>query len=289
MAWWLLRRLAACVGIVLAVITLTFFLIHAAPGRPFCDFGGRPVPADVCDRLTREFRPDLPLGQQYVAYLKAVARGQFGYSWSQGRPVAHALKETIPRTLLLTAAALAIDFVLGIAIGVYQALHRNRLRDVTLTQITLFLLSVPTFWLGSALILVFALWLHWLPAGGIRDPASGLPPALDVLWHLVLPAATMGAVAAGATARFQRTAMLEALDQEFVRTARAKGASERRVLLRHALRNSLLPAITSSGSRFRFCSRAPCSSNGSSVGPEWAGWPCRRWKCGTIRSSPRSA
>jgi len=252
-AAWLARRLAAAVGIVFAVVTLTFFLVHAAPGRPFCDAGERPaIDPDVCRRLERLYGLDRPLLEQYGRYLAAVARGELGYSVMQRRPVAAALADAIPNTLLLAAAALVIDFLLGIAIGVYQALHRNRRRDLVLTHVTLFLLSVPTFWLGLALILVFAVWLPWLPAGGMRDPASGLAPPADLLWHLVLPATTMGVVAAAATARFQRSAMLEALAQEFVRTARAKGASEARVVLRHALRNALLPAITLFGLAFPF-------------------------------------
>jgi peptide/nickel transport system permease protein len=251
-AQWLARRVAASIAIVFAVVTLSFFLIHLAPGRPFCESGNLPIDPEVCDEQRRLLGLDDSLHVQYVKYLAAVARGHLGYSYSQRRPVSEGLADAIPNTMLLAGAALFLDFLLGITIGVYQALHRNRLRDVALTQITLFLFSVPTFWLGYALIVVFAVWLGWFPAGGIRDFASGLPPIVDVLWHLVLPATTMGIIAAAGTARYQRAAMLEAMEQGFVRTARAKGSSEFRVVMRHALRNALLPSITLFGLTFPF-------------------------------------
>src|SRR5918996_3421954 len=257
MAAWLARRLAASIAIVWAVVTLTFFLVHLAPGDPFCGGSERPVPRDVCDGLRRQFGLDRPLLAQYVLYVRSVATGDLGWSWMQRRPVAHALADVIPNTLLLGGAALCLDFLLGLAIGVYQALRRNRLPDLVLGQMTMFLYSVPTFWLGLAFLFVFAWWLGWFPAGGMRDPALGTSTpwhiaGLDVLWHLVLPATTLGLVGAAGTARYQRAAMLEVLDQDYVRAARARGAGERRVVMRHALRNALLPLITLFGLAFPF-------------------------------------
>ena len=257
MASWLVGRLGAAIAIAFAVLTLTFFLIRLAPGDPFCGGRDRPEDRDICERYRAYWGLHRPLPVQYGLYLRSVAAGDLGWSWMQRRPVAHALADFIPNTLLLAGAALCLDFLLGMAIGVYQALRRNRLVDVTLGQVTMFLYSVPTFWLGLALLLVFSLWLDWFPYGGMRSPdlSSSAPwhiVALDVLWHLVLPAATMGLIGAAATARYQRAAMLEVLSQDYVRAARARGAGEVRVVLRHALRNALLPLITVFGLAFPF-------------------------------------
>lgn len=257
MAAWLARRLAASVAIVWAVVTLTFLFIHLAPGAPLCGEGDRPVDPDVCRRMAEQFGLDRPLPAQYLQYLANVARGNLAMSLTQRRPVAAVLADAIPPTLLLAGTALAIDFLLGVAIGIYQAMRRNRFADVALGQATLFLYSVPTFWLGLGLVLVFAVWLGWFPAAGMRSPALAastpwIARLLDLLWHLVLPATTLGIVAAAGTARYQRAAMLEVLSQDFIRTARAKGARERRVVLRHALRNALLPLITLFGLSFPF-------------------------------------
>jgi len=248
-AAWLARRLAASIGIVIAVVTLTFIVVHLAPGSPCRGSSDRPIDPDVIARCETRHCLDCPLPVQYARYVAAVARGDLGDSYLQRRPVTAALADAIPPTLLLVGAALAIDFLLGVAIGAYQAFRRNRWADVALTQTTLFLYSVPTFWLGLGLLLVLAVWLGWFPAGGWRDPSLGPSTpwplrAMDVLWHLTLPATTLGLVAAAGTARYQRAALLEVLSQDFVRTARAKGLAERRVVLHHALRNALLPLIT---------------------------------------------
>ncbi len=191
----------------------------------------------------------VPLPAQYGAYLAAVARGDLGESFRQQRPVAAALADAIPNTLLLAIAALLIDFVLGVSLGAFQAARAGRRTDLALTHASLFLYSLPTFWLGLVLLLVFGQWLHWLPVGGIADPvmADFLSPTgrlLDRLRHLALPALTLGVIGAAGTARFQRSAMLDVLGRSFVRTARAKGLGESRVLIHHALRNALAPTIT---------------------------------------------
>jgi peptide/nickel transport system permease protein len=246
---WLLRRLAAGIAIVFAVVTLTFAAIHLAPGQPFLAPDGRPMDAAVVQRMRRAFGLDRPLPEQYARYLGALAHGEMGQSFSQKRPVAAALGSALPNTVLLTATALLIDFVLGIAIGVFQAAHVRRRSDVALTSLSLFFYSLPTFWLGLVLLLVFGQWLHWFPVAGVTDPVSydALPlggKLVDRLHHLALPALTLGLVGAGGTARFQRAALLETLGQDYVRTARAKGLTERAVLVRHALRDALLPVIT---------------------------------------------
>jgi peptide/nickel transport system permease protein len=246
---WLVRRVAASAAIVGAVVTLTFLLLHLAPGQPFLPGAETPIDPAVVAELRREFGLDRPLTVQYAKYLVALAHGQLGESFALHRPVAEALEDAIPNTLVLTGAALALDLLLGLVLGVYQAARARRLPDVALSAATLFVSSVPTFWLGLLLLLVFGEWLHWFPVGGVVDPVlhHSLPWAgrvADRLWHLTLPACTLGAVGAAATARYQRAAVLEVIGQDYVRTARAKGLTERRVVLVHALRNALLPLVT---------------------------------------------
>ncbi len=252
MAGWLLRRLVAALAVVFAVVTLVFFAIHLAPGTPFLPSGDRPLDPAVEAGLRARFGLDRPLGAQYVSYLGAMARGELGESFSQQRPVVTALRETVPNTFVLAAAALAIELLVGLAIGAAQAAYARRRLDTLLTHTTLFAYSLPTFWLGLVLLMVFGQGLHWFPVGGVTDPVlhQALSPAgrlLDRLHHLALPALTLGLVGAAGTARFQRAALLEALSQGFVKTARAKGLTEARVLLAHALRNALLPTITLMG------------------------------------------
>lgn len=252
MAAWLLRRVVAALAIIFAVVTLAFFAIHLAPGTPFVPAGERPLSPDIEAGLRARFGLDRPLPAQYLSYLGAVARGDLGESFSQQRPVTLALKEAVPNTVVLAATALAIDLLLGLAIGALQAAYARRRLDTLLTHTTLFVYSLPTFWLGLVLLMVFGQGLHWFPVGGVIDPIlhEGLSPVgrgLDRLRHLALPALTLGLVGAAGTARFQRAALLEALSQGFVKTARAKGLTESRVLLAHALRNALLPTITLMG------------------------------------------
>ncbi len=257
MAAWLVRRVAASIAIVLAVVTLTFVLVHLAPGTPFLPPPETPADPAVTARLRAQFHLDEPIPVQYIAYLGQLARGNLGLSFALRRPVADALAEAVPNTLLLAGAALLLDFLLGLALGVYQALRVHRLPDIVLGNATLFIYSFPTFWLGLILVLVFGEWLRWFPVAGVGDPvlcpaADSLRCVIDRLWHLTLPALTLGLVGAAGTARFQRAAMLEVAGQDYIRTARAKGARERRVVLRHQLRNALLSFITRLGLAFPF-------------------------------------
>jgi peptide/nickel transport system permease protein len=207
--------------------------------------------------LRRQFGLDRSLPEQYARYLGQLVRGNLGVSFTQRRPVADAIATAVPNTLLLATAALVLDFALGILLGVVQAARAGRSSDVALTTVTLLVGAMPVFWVGLMLLLVFGETLRWLPLGGAVDPVlhDALPWAgrvADRLRHLVLPAATLGLVGAGWTARFQRAAVLEALGQDWVRTARAKGAGEPRVLRRHALRPALLPTVTLFGLSFPF-------------------------------------
>lgn len=257
MIGWVVRRVAASIAIVWAVVTLTFLVIHAAPGSPFLPEQSQNVSPETIRRLVADFGLDRSLLEQYALYIRNLARGNLGESFALRRPVADALADAIPHTFVLALAALLIDFTVGLALGIYQAVRERRVGDIVLGNVALFVNSMPTFWLGLVLLLVFAQRLHGFPIGGIADPVlcprvdSGAC-VLDFLWHLTLPALTLGLVGAAGTARFQRAAMLEVIRQEYVRTARAKGLGERRVWLVHALRNALLPFITLVGLAFPF-------------------------------------
>ncbi len=247
------RRLLFAVVSIAAVVVLTFLLVHAAPGAPMLGAADRTlVSPEIIARQRALFGLDRPLPEQFVRYAAALARGELGESFVLHRPVAAVIGAALPNTLLLGAAALLLSLGLGLAAGIFQAARRHSLTDTLLGAVTLAFYSMPVFWLGLLLLLVFGEGLHWLPIGGMTDPAvhdllSPAGRALDVARHLVLPAATLGLVEAAAFARFQRSALLESLGAEFVRAARARGLPERAVLLRHALRTALAPTLTLAG------------------------------------------
>ena len=250
MTAFVVRRLAQALLIAFGVATLTFVLLHLAPGDPFAGASDSPyVSPQMIEQARRNFGLDQPLHLQYARYLANLVRGDLGTSFSLHRPVLDAFRYAIPNTLLLALTALLIDFTLGIGIGVVQGMRPHSRLDRALSAATLLLYSLPIFWLGLMLLLVFGEQLGWLPVGGVSDPVldplrSPLGKFVDRLQHLLLPALTLGLVGAAATARYQRAAMLDVIGQDFIRTARAKGLSERAVALRHALPNALLPIIT---------------------------------------------
>lgn len=250
------RRLAQALIIALGVVTITFVLLHAAPGDPFAAAAESPyLSPQVIEQARRNYGLDQPLVVQYLRYLGNLARGDWGISFSLHRPVSEALLDALPNTLLLAAAALLLDFGLGIAIGTLQGMRAGTKLDRIVSTVTLTLFSTPVFWLGLMLLLVFSQTLGLFPVGGVSDPVlypslSPLGKLLDRLWHLCLPALTLGLVGAAGTARYQRAAVLEVVRQDFIRAARAKGLSERAVATRHALRNALLPTITLFGLTF---------------------------------------
>jgi peptide/nickel transport system permease protein len=235
--------------VVLLVTTISFFLIRLAPGDPFSFGGDITMSPMVRERLRAQFGYDRPLAEQFVRFVGNVARFRLGYSQSMHRYVGEVILDVLPRTLLLMSVALVLSFVVGIGAGALQAMRRNSWLDRALSSILLLFYSVPDFWLALMILLAFGYWIPIFPAGGMVDqimhdylPLGGR--ILDVLKHLVLPALTLTLLSAAGIARYQRSALLEVLPQDFVRTARAKGLGERTVVLKHALRNALLPVIT---------------------------------------------
>lgn len=250
------RRVVQAVVIVFLVATITFLLVHLAPGDPVSAMIEDPrIGPEIRARWRAAYGLDRPLAEQYWRYLASVARGDFGWSFSLHRPVGAALADAIPNTLLLMGVALLGSFVVGVTLGIVQALRRGTATDRVVSGVSLFFYSMPDFWLALMALLLLAVRLHLFPAGGMVDPIihDYLGPwgrLVDRLRHLVLPAATLTLLIAAGVARFQRAAMLDVVGEDFVRTARAKGVPERRVVLRHALRNALLPTITIFGLAF---------------------------------------
>jgi len=246
---YLAARLIQTLIVVFLVTTISFFLIRLAPGDPFSFVGDFTMSDAVRDRLRAQFGYDRPIFEQFLLFVGNVARGRLGYSHSMHRYVGDVIADVLPRTLLLMSVALVTSFVLGIAIGALQAVRRGTWLDRSVSSVLLLFYSIPDFWLALMALLAFAYWLPLFPAGGMIDQVMHDYMSLggrvrDVLAHLVLPSLTLALLSAAGIARYQRAALLEVLPQDFVRTARAKGLGERTVVLKHALRNALLPVIT---------------------------------------------
>lgn len=245
----LAARLLQSLIVVLLVTTICFFLIRLAPGDPFSFAGDLSMSPMVRQRLRAQFGYDRPLIEQFARFVGNAVRFRLGYSLSMHGYVGSVILDVLPRTLLLMGVALVLSFGIGIAVGVLQAWRRNSWVDRVLSSVLLVFYSIPDFWLALIVLLVFAYWLPIFPAGGMVDLIMHdyMPLGariLDVLHHLVLPAFTLTLLSAAGIARYQRSALLEVLPLDFVRTARAKGLRERTVVFRHALRNALLPIIT---------------------------------------------
>jgi peptide/nickel transport system permease protein len=243
----ILTRLVLTVPVVWLVVSLVFLLIHLVPGDPILQMLGEgATPMDI-SALRHQYGLDQPLGRQYLHYWNGVLHGDLGSSIRLHDTVAHLIAMRYPYTLALTLTALALALALALPAGILAAVRRGRWQDQVLSVVSLFGLSVPGLALGPVLILVFSIGLGWLPVSGASS--GGERGGID--WeYLVLPSIAMGASLAAILTRMVRTAMLEELGQDYIRTARAKGLSERAVVYRHALPNALVPIITVVGLQF---------------------------------------
>ena len=229
----LVRRLAAALGVVVGVALLTSLLIHLVPGDPVELMLGESATAGDRTALRATLGLDRPLPEQLLAQLERLVRLDLGESLYSRRPVATLIAERLPATVELAAAALAVAAAVAIPLGVFAARRRGGVADSAAMGLALLGLSVPSFWLGPLLILLFSVLLGWTPVSGREGLAS-----------LVLPALTLGTGMAAVLARMLRSSLLEALAEDYVRTARAKGLGEGAVVRRHALRNAALPVVT---------------------------------------------
>lgn len=228
----LVRRLAALGAVLFCVVTITFFLIRISPGGPFDS--ERKIPPAIEKQLLAKYKLDGPLSQQYLGYLRDLLRGNLRDSTKyRNRSVAEILAQTLPITMALGSAAFVLALAGGVFLGVVAAAAHGTWKDTLAMLIALAAISLPAFITGPVMILVFSLWLRWLPVGGWGSPGA-----------LVLPAITLAAPYVAYIARLLRGSMMETLGQDFIRTARAKGLSEHVVLYRHALRVAILPVVS---------------------------------------------
>lgn len=236
------NRLLVAVPVIWGVVTIVFILTRTLPGDPvetmLSQSGGS---AAAVQSLRAQFGLDQPLPIQYLRYLANVARGDLGRSLFTSRPVTTTLLEQLPSTVVLALTAMMLATLFGVALGVLAAVRSNTWVDSLCMSLAVVGVSLPIYWSGILLIIVFSAMLHWLPATGQGS-----------LRHLIMPAAVLGFTSAGAIARVVRANMLETLSADYVVTARAKGLPERMTVLRHALRNALIPAVTLIGLQFGF-------------------------------------
>jgi len=242
--WPILKRVLTTLPVLWLVVTVVFLLIHVVPGDPIVQMLGDGATEGDVAALRHSFGFDQPLHTQYLRYWAGVLHGDLGRSLRLHDSVVHLVLQRYPYTLALTVAATLLGVLLAVPAGVASARRHNRWSDRTLGVVSLFGLSFPNFALGPILILVFAIGLGWFPVSGAGSGAAGF------LAHLVLPAVTLGLGMAAILTRMVRTSMLEELGQDYIRTARAKGLSERTVVYRHALRNALNPVLTVLGLQF---------------------------------------
>ena len=239
MRGFLLRRLLLTAPVLFGVVTLVFSFIHLVPGDPVQIMLGEGAQAVDVEQLRHKLGLDQPILTQYGSYLKDLLRGDLGVSFRFGEPVTQIILSRYPATMQLACLALAVGILIAVPAGVIAATRPGSWLDRTITSVTLLGISLPNFVLGPLAIIVFSILLGWLPVSGRLGPA-----------HYVLPAATLGAALSAILTRMVRAGMIEELQEEYVKTARAKGLPESKVLLKHALKNSLIPVVTVIGLQF---------------------------------------
>jgi peptide/nickel transport system permease protein len=247
MVVFLLKRFAGFLVTVLAATLVVFVVLEVLPGDPARVMLGVEAQPESVKALRAELGLDRPAAARYLAWIGGFARGDLGLSYTYRVPVAELVSERLAVTLPLALISTCLSGLLALGLGVYAAAHRDRPGDVGVMAVTQLGIAVPNFWFAILLILFFAIYLGWLPSGGFPGWSAGLGPAVK---SLVLPALSLAVVQAAVLARITRSAVLEILGEDFVRTARAKGNSRRRTLWRHVLRNALIPVVTVMGLQF---------------------------------------
>ncbi len=235
----ILRQGVQVVPTLLGITVLVFLMIHMIPGDPAVLMAGLESSPEIVERIRADLGLDQPLYVQFWRFLTGAVQGDFGTSLRTGAPVIEEIADRFPHTLRLAVGATLLATLLGMLTGILAAVWHNRIWDNLIMVMTLLAVSTPSYWLALMLMLVFSLYLGLLPAIGVGSPA-----------HLILPIVTLGAQSAGIIARMTRSAMLDVLRQDYIRTARSKGLGELPVILKHALRNALIPVITIVGLRF---------------------------------------
>ncbi|HVU12231.1 MAG TPA: ABC transporter permease [Phototrophicaceae bacterium] len=249
MTRYIAQRLLQAIPLLFVISVLTFLIIYLAPGdaaQMYIDPNKAPDPAYI-ERVRLSLGLEQPVYIRYVNWLKETLSGDLGFSFRDRHPVTQEIGDRLPNTLLLGGVSLLLSFIIAIPIGVISAIKRYTLLDYILSTFALAGISIPIFWIALLLIQVFAIQLGWLPATGmnsVRETYTGWQAVIDVAKHMILPTITLSLAQIAGWSRYQRSALLEVLGQDYIRTAEGKGLRERRVLLVHALRNSLIPMVT---------------------------------------------
>jgi peptide/nickel transport system permease protein len=243
-----IRRILQLIPLLVGVSLLSFFVMHLAPGDPTALFTDPNIDPRELVRIRANWGLDKPILVQYFYWLGNVLRGNLGTSYMTGLPVISEILERLPATLLLMVSSYLLTLLITIPLGIISAVKKGSWFDNLVTILSFAGMATPSFWLGLMLMLLFSVKLGWLPAVGMYDSLiidQGLGMrVVDLVRHMILPLATMTLLSLAGITRYQRAAMLEVLNQDFIRTARAKGLPERVVIFKHALRNALIPIVT---------------------------------------------
>jgi len=267
MRWYIVKRLAMLVPVMLGVSIIAFSLIHLAPGDPARTMLGERATQEQLNEIREKYGLDKPLYVQYGIWLNGVLHGDLGRSITTHDEVAKEIGDRFPNTMELAIAAMIFAIIFGVFAGIISAPKQYSITDYTCMGVALFGISMPVFWLGIMLMMIFGVFLGWLPIGGRIDLlipfqrvtgfmvfdsiiTGNFPALISVLRHLILPAVALGTIPMAMIARVSRSSMLEVLRQDFIRTERAKGLSERMVIYKHAVRNAMVPVVTVIGLNF---------------------------------------
>lgn len=275
MVRYIFKRLVQAIPLLIGIATVTFFIVHMAPGDPMNFYLERrshdTLSPEVIELIRQKYGLDQPVHIQYLKWLGNLLQGDLGESFVHRRPVTALLAEAIPYTILLAGLALVLDALVGISLGIVSAVKQHSALDKTVSLGSLIVYSVPGFWLALMLVLVFSVHLGWFPTSQTRSfdyvSLSWFEKLTDLIWHLVLPVFVLGIASAAETARYMRSRLLEVLNEEFILAARARGLSERTVILKHALRNALIPIVTI------FAMRVPFLLGGAVIIETIFAWP----------------
>ena len=252
---YLLRRLLQAVPLILGATIITFLLIHLAPGDPIVALAGEDGDPGYYEMMRKRFGLDKPLYEQLLIYLRGLATGDLGFSYRYNQPAIQVILDRLPATLLLMLPALVIAIIIGLGLGIGSAVKPHGLRDLSLSSLSLLGHTVPVFWLAQILLLVFAFQLDLFPVQGMTNARyryEGFRLIWDVAQHMVLPVTALAVQYMAPIARVSRASLIETLNLDFIRTAKAKGLPHRIIIFKHALRNAVLPVVTVIGGQLGF-------------------------------------
>ncbi|MGP4061179.1 nickel ABC transporter permease [Halobacillus sp. H74] len=244
----IVKRLFQLVLLLFGISFLVFMSMHLAPGDPATIIGGPTATDSDLAAIRAELGLNQPVMLQFFDYIRGVLQGDLGYSFQNNQSVSEAIVTRFPQTLNLAVASMLVAILIGVPAGIISAIKQNSWFDVSSTTVALAGISIPNFWLGAMLILIFSVELQWLPVGGLSAPFW----TIEGIKQLILPAITLGTASAAMIARMSRSAMLEVIRADYIRTARAKGVKKNTVVWVHALRNAMIPVITVIGLNFGF-------------------------------------